>query len=72
MDSERLPKRVMFGEVEGGGRVTRETKSRTGWGVSHTVYRCSTCPPNEVEHWMDAMAAKKPGSKWVRCVEEAA
>ena len=28
-----------------GERVTREGKSRTGWVVSNTIYRCSTCPP---------------------------
>ena len=29
-DNERLPKRAMFGEVEGGERFTREGKNRTG------------------------------------------
>ena len=65
--NERLPKRVMLGELER-GKETSEGKSRTGWVVSNATYRCFKSPTEE-KQW--TLAAKKKG-KWFRRLGEAA
>ena len=44
MGNERLPKRMMFGELEGGKGYVGG-KNRIGWVLSNTTYHCLTRPP---------------------------
>ena len=66
-DEKRLPKRVMFGQVDGGkgyqGGQEQDWMSCLERDLS--LFNL----PTEAKHW--TLAAKKPG-KWLRLVEEAA
>ena len=67
MDNGRLPKRVMFGEVEGAkGYWGGQERDWMGC-LEHDLSLFNL--PTEAEHW--ALAATKPG-KWFRRIEEAA
>ena len=67
MDNERLPKRVMFGEVDRGkGYFGGQEQDWMGC-LQHDLSLFNL--PTEAKHW--TLAAKKPG-EWFRPVEEAA
>ena len=67
MDNERLPKRVMFGEVDRGkGYFGGQEQDWMGC-LQHDLSLFNL--PTEAKHW--TLAAKKPG-EWFRRVEEAA
>ena len=66
MDDERLPKRVMFGEVD--GRKGYSDGQEQDWMGCLERDLSLFGMPTEAKHWV---AAKKPG-EWFRRVEEAA
>ena len=67
MDNERLPKRVMFGEVDRGkGYFGGQEQDWMGC-LQHDLSLFNL--PTEAKHW--TLAAKKPDG-WFRRVEEAA
>ena len=67
MANERLPKRVMFGDVEGGKAFSGGQEQDWMGCVEHDPWLFNL--PTEPEHW--TLTAKKPG-KWFRHVEDAA
>ena len=67
MDNERLPKRVMFGEVDGGKGYSGGQEQDWMACLQHDLSLFNL--PTEAKHW--TLAAKKPG-EWFRPVEDAA
>ena len=67
MDNERLLRRVMFGQVEG-GKVHSGGQEQDWMGCLERDLSLFNLP-TEAKHW--TLAAKKPG-EWFRRVEEAA
>ena len=65
MDNERLPKRAMFGEVEGGKGYSGGQEQDWMGCLEHDLSLFNLS--NEVKHWK--LAAKNPG-EWFRRVEE--
>ena len=67
MDNERLPKRVMFGEVDGGKGFSGGQEQDCMGCLEHDLSLFNL--PTGTNHW--TLAVKKPG-EWFRRVEEAA
>ena len=66
-DNERLPQRVMFGEVDGGKGYSGGQEQ--DWMGCLERHLSLFSLPTEAKHW--TLAAEKPGW-WLRRVEEAA
>ena len=66
LDNERPPKRVSFGEVDGGKGYSGGQEQNWMASLEHDLSLFNL--PTEAKHW--TLAAKKPGS-WCRRFEEA-
>ena len=63
----RIPKRVMFGEVEGGNGDLGEQEQDIGWVVSNATCRCLACPSKYKQR---TLVVNKSGSSRVEKAAE--